>query len=39
MRNFLFGVLTAFVLLPIVTLGYFALGLTEVRSDLKPSTW
>jgi hypothetical protein len=39
MRNFLFGVLTAFVLLPIGMLGYFALGLTEVRSDLKPSTW
>jgi mono/diheme cytochrome c family protein len=39
MRNFLFGILTAFVLLPIGILGYFALGLTEVRSDWKPSTW
>jgi hypothetical protein len=39
MRSFLFGILTAFVLLPIGILGYFALGLTEVRSDLKPSMW
>ena len=37
MRNLLFGVVTAVVLLPIGILGYFALRLTEIRSDLKPS--
>lgn len=39
MRNLLFGVLTALVLLPMGILGCFALGLTEIRSDLKPSRW
>jgi mono/diheme cytochrome c family protein len=39
MRNLLLGVLTAFVLLPIGMLGCFALGLTEIQSDLKPSGW
>ncbi|MDQ1408269.1 MAG: hypothetical protein QOJ41_4 [Acidobacteriaceae bacterium] len=39
MRDFLFGVVTAFVLLPVGILGSFALGLTEIRGDLKPSTW
>jgi mono/diheme cytochrome c family protein len=37
MRNLLFGVVTAVVLLPIGILGYIALGFTEIRSDLKPS--
>src|SRR4030081_1685717 len=39
MRNFLFGVVTAFVLLPIGMLGRFALGFSEIRGDPKPSKW
>jgi mono/diheme cytochrome c family protein len=39
MRNFLFGVLTALVLLPMGILGCFAFGFTEIRGDLKPSRW
>jgi mono/diheme cytochrome c family protein len=39
MRNLFLGVVTAFVLLPMGMLGCFVLGLTEIRSDLKPSTW
>ncbi len=39
MKNFILGVVAAFVLLPAGALGCFALGLTEVRSDLKFSGW
>ena len=39
MRSFGLGVIAAFILMPIGTIGCFVLGLTEIRSDSKPSGW
>jgi len=38
MKNFILGFIAAFLLIPGVALACFALGWTEVRSDLKPSS-
>lgn len=37
MRNFVLGVAAALVVLPAGMLGYFALGFSQLRSDVKPS--
>jgi len=39
MRTFPLGFLAALVVLPIGALGYFRLGLAEVRSDVRPPAW
>jgi mono/diheme cytochrome c family protein len=39
MKTFLLGFVAAFVVLPLGALGYFRLGLAEVRSDAKPPAW
>jgi mono/diheme cytochrome c family protein len=39
MKTFLLGFVTAVVILPIAVLGYFRLGLAEIRSDTKPPAW
>lgn len=36
MKNFVSGLVTAFILLPLATLAYFVLGLADTRSDMKP---
>jgi mono/diheme cytochrome c family protein len=39
MRNFLVGFVTPFILLPLVVLAYFALGIANSTSDVKPPAW
>jgi mono/diheme cytochrome c family protein len=39
MKAFLLGFIAALLLLPIASLGYFRLGLAEVRSDTRPPAW
>src|SRR6267154_33776 len=39
MRTFLLGFVAAFVVLPLVALGYFRLGLAAVQSDATPPGW
>jgi mono/diheme cytochrome c family protein len=39
MKGFVIGFVTPFLLLPLVVLGYFALGMADSRSDVKPSKW
>jgi mono/diheme cytochrome c family protein len=39
MKGFVTGFVTPFLLLPLVVLGYFALGMADSRSDVKPSKW
>jgi mono/diheme cytochrome c family protein len=39
MRSFALGVVASLVSLPIAAIGCFALGLTQIRSDSKPSGW
>ncbi len=39
MKNFVIGFATPFVLIPLVTTAYFALGLADTRSDVKPPAW
>jgi mono/diheme cytochrome c family protein len=38
-RNFLFGFLSAIVLLVVGILGYLILGFAEVRGDIRPPSW
>ena len=39
MKNFLIGFVTPFILIPFVTIAYFALGLADTRSDVPPPAW
>ena len=39
MKGFVTGFVTPFLLLPLLVLGYFALGMADSRSDVKPSKW
>ena len=38
-KNFLLGMIAAFVMLPLLTIAYFILGFGEVRGDVKPPVW
>jgi hypothetical protein len=37
MKNFLLGVLTTLMVLPLAAFAYLRLGLAEVRGDIPPS--
>jgi mono/diheme cytochrome c family protein len=39
MKNFLIGFVAPFVLIPLLTIAYFALGFTDTPSDVKPPVW
>ena len=39
MKNFLIGLATAFIFLPLVAIVYFVLGIPDTRSDVPPPTW
>jgi mono/diheme cytochrome c family protein len=39
MKSFIAGFVTPFILLPLVVLAYFALGMADIWSDVKPPAW
>jgi mono/diheme cytochrome c family protein len=39
MKTFLSGFIAAFVLLPLIAIGYFSLGLAQTASDIAPPAW
>jgi mono/diheme cytochrome c family protein len=39
MKTFLLGFVAAFIVLPLVALGYFRLGLAAIQSDATPPAW
>ena len=39
MKNFLIGLVTAVILLPLAVIAYFALGIPGTRSDVPPPAW